>query len=204
MILKIKLPDEREVKIERIGSDSHFSHANIIKYCGRPYKDAHHMNCEMTSYWNSIIGPEDWVLHCGDFSFSPDRILHRLNGNIILLRGNHDKKRHGHLYAAVFNHLDIKVGEFNCRFQHFPVHPDEKYKKHGTQDLNLLKLYDFIICGHRHEAWVVKGQNINVGVDAWNMKMLTPDDLLRFMRKCRDEKIDFMLPKNNDFENEVI
>ncbi|MDT4962689.1 MAG: hypothetical protein QOF87_2336 [Pseudonocardiales bacterium] len=28
-------------------SDTHYGHANIIGFCGRPYADVHHMNVDL-------------------------------------------------------------------------------------------------------------------------------------------------------------
>ena len=75
-----------------ITSDNHFFHYNIIKYCNRPFKTYQEMNEEMIKKWNSVVGVNDIVLHLGDFAFKGKAYLirPRLNGTIILIRGNHD------------------------------------------------------------------------------------------------------------------
>lgn len=76
-------------------SDTHFYHKNIIKYCDRPFSDPHHMNEVLVANWNSVVGPDDVVLHVGDFAMGPKEnwsiIRQRLNGKIHLHLGNHDK-----------------------------------------------------------------------------------------------------------------
>lgn len=76
-------------------SDSHFCHANIIKYCNRPFKDVEQMNSELIRRWNSVVAPNDIVYHLGDLYLGPaDRahaLFSALNGYIILIRGNHDR-----------------------------------------------------------------------------------------------------------------
>ena len=41
-------------------SDTHFYHANVIKYCNRPYSDVIQMNKDIVKKWNSIVGKEDF------------------------------------------------------------------------------------------------------------------------------------------------
>ena len=50
-------------------SDTHFSHATIIKFCQRPFKDVSHMNDELVQRWNEVVGPDDIVFHLGDFAW---------------------------------------------------------------------------------------------------------------------------------------
>lgn len=75
-------------------SDTHFFHDNIIRYCKRPFQDAHEMNETLISNWNRVVGPYDVVLHLGDFSSGGHTewsdMLDRLNGKIHLILGNHD------------------------------------------------------------------------------------------------------------------
>ena len=74
-------------------SDTHFNHANIIKYCNRPQRDVKHMNEVMIANWNRHVSKKDTVYHLGDFAFNPTReLIESLNGRKRLVMGNHDKK----------------------------------------------------------------------------------------------------------------
>lgn len=76
-------------------SDTHFGHANVIKYSNRPWADVEAMNEGLIANWNDTIGKNDAVYHLGDFTLTT-RVeliqgwLSRLNGQIRLVRGNHD------------------------------------------------------------------------------------------------------------------
>jgi calcineurin-like phosphoesterase family protein len=168
-------------------SDHHFGHARIIEYCERPFGDVNEMNVKMTNYWNELIMPNDIVYYLGDFSFQSDRYIDRLNGKIILIRGNHDKERHLHLFDLAVDGIEMKIGEFRCFLTHWPIEVWKKYKA-GAPELEMLNIYDHIICGHVHEKWRVKEKNINVGVDVWDFKPIHMDELVRFMRKIKGEK----------------
>ena len=78
-------------------SDTHFDHANIIKYCERPFPHKDDMNGTIITNWNAVVRPEDHVYHLGDFAFcAPDKaanIARRLNGKKHLIKGNHDRSK---------------------------------------------------------------------------------------------------------------
>jgi calcineurin-like phosphoesterase family protein len=97
-----------------ITSDTHFRHANIIKFCKRaPFYDPNDFdengqwktkNLKYTksdtmtsvgiSNWNSVVKPDDIVYHLGDLCWGKTDqvldILRRLNGEIRFIWGNHD------------------------------------------------------------------------------------------------------------------
>ena len=75
-------------------ADTHFGHANIIKYANRPFASVAEMDATLIKNWNDTVGPDDDVYHLGDFSLtSPAKtrdILDQLNGRIHLIKGNHE------------------------------------------------------------------------------------------------------------------
>ena len=75
-----------------ITADNHFFHKNIIRYCNRPFNSVEEMNETMIKNWNDIVNDNDIVIHLGDFAFRnrAREIRSKLNGTIILIRGNHD------------------------------------------------------------------------------------------------------------------
>lgn len=97
-------------------SDSHFYHANIIKYCNRPFASVEEMNEKLIENWNSVVGKDDIVWHLGDFCLGPDQKKHipelvsKLNGRINLVLGNHDHNSVKFYYDAGFTRVyDRKV-----------------------------------------------------------------------------------------------
>ncbi len=77
-------------------SDTHYGHANVIKYAKRPYEDVDEMNEAMITNWNSVVRKGTAVYHLGDFALcdvdKATKIAKRLNGQKFLIFGNHDKR----------------------------------------------------------------------------------------------------------------
>jgi calcineurin-like phosphoesterase family protein len=84
----------------RFISDLHFSHANIIKYDGRPFTSLQEHDEYIVKEWNKVVSPEDDVYILGDIVLVNGvktieyrkEILSRLNGKLHLVKGNHDGK----------------------------------------------------------------------------------------------------------------
>lgn len=76
-------------------SDTHFNHANIIKYCKRPFSNIENMNKVIIQNWNDIVKENDVVFHLGDLGLGKREevfnLVKNLNGKKYLLKGNHDK-----------------------------------------------------------------------------------------------------------------
>ncbi len=75
-------------------SDTHFSHANIMKYCNRPWSNVEDMNETLINNWNKVVNKDSIIFHLGDFAWGNNwmPILNQLNGRKILILGNHDLK----------------------------------------------------------------------------------------------------------------
>jgi phosphoesterase len=73
-------------------ADTHFGSDNIIRYENRPFDSSAEMDKTLINNWNKTVNNGDTVFVLGDFCESDDekRILSKLNGTKILIRGNHD------------------------------------------------------------------------------------------------------------------
>lgn len=79
-------------------SDTHFGHKNICKFTNydgsplRPWDEVEEMDEEMVKRWNETVGPNDKVYHLGDVVINRKslEIMGRLNGDKVLIKGNHD------------------------------------------------------------------------------------------------------------------
>lgn len=80
-------------------SDTHFGHAGVCRFTLddgvtklRPWADPQEMDEAMVKLWNDRVRPNDKVYHLGDVVINRRAlsILDRLNGDKVLIRGNHD------------------------------------------------------------------------------------------------------------------
>lgn len=75
-------------------ADTHFGHANIIKYEKRPFASVSEMDKMLIQNWNNVVSESDEIFVLGDFSFynkeKTKEILQQLNGKKTLIMGNHD------------------------------------------------------------------------------------------------------------------
>lgn len=87
-------------------TDTHFGHENIIKYCNRPFQNAHEMNKYIIDQWVKHVMPEDMIFHLGDVAMNIKKdtvasIIHYLPGKKILIKGNHDNYKGLHWWTTV-------------------------------------------------------------------------------------------------------
>ena len=116
-----------------IVSDTHFGHVGVCKFIRddgtklRPWDDPQEMDEEMVKRWNETVRPNDKVYHLGDVVINRKALktLSRLNGDKILIKGNHDIFRLEE-YTAYFRDIRAYHVMNDIIFSHIPVHPDSK------------------------------------------------------------------------------
>lgn len=141
-------------------SDTHWHHSKIIEFCNRPFTSVEEMNEKLIENWNSVVKPGDTVFHLGDFCFGGSQawnsILDQLNGNILLIKGNHDEKslRQGYMlrFKWVGYQLHLLVEDRSIYLNHFPF-----LCYGGTyHDIPTWQLF-----GHVHSGPGANGKDIN-------------------------------------------
>ena len=109
-------------------SDTHFDHKNILKYCKRPFSSVEEMNQGLIDNWNSVVGKDDTVFHLGDVTFGGNtnliKYVSQLNGHIILIKGNHDRKLQQSICDKLFDYtcqqLTLNIDGITVFLNHFP------------------------------------------------------------------------------------
>jgi calcineurin-like phosphoesterase family protein len=182
--MKLKLPFY-------VISDTHWLHDNIVKYCGRP--EDH--NDRMVKNWNSVVGPDDVVLHLGDLAYGVrdydtggqdqektkwmlNPYISVLNGHKYLIKGNHDNFPDSWYedlgFTIVDSYFSVRYRKQRVTFTHVPV---------------VLTYKNEINChGHVHNTsfsgLTKRHLNMSVEVIDYTPKLIT---------KALDYKIDYQL-----------
>lgn len=128
-------------------SDTHFGHSAMyerpfLRPDGtplRPWSSTKEADEAMIERWNAIVKPTDKVYHLGDVAMPRIglEVLDRLNGDKVLVAGNHDwpwEKKLGNYFRSVRAYWKLD----NYTLSHVPIHPDS------------LRNFDGNIHGHLH------------------------------------------------------
>jgi calcineurin-like phosphoesterase family protein len=134
-------------------SDMHFGHSKMYdlpfrKSDGtpvRPFANSEQADEEMVRRWNDAVGPHDKVYVLGDVAIPMKGIetLGRLNGDKVLIAGNHDwpfEKKLGLYFRSVRAYWKLD----NFVLSHVPIHPGS------------LRGFDGNIHGHLHSGNVLR------------------------------------------------
>lgn len=138
-------------------SDTHFGHAGVCRFMRndgvtklRPFEDPAEMDEFMVKAWNERVGKNDKVYHLGDVVINRKAlgIMRRLNGDKVLIRGNHDIFRDDE-YRQHFRELRAYHVMNGMILSHIPIH-EESLGRFGVN-----------IHGHLHANRVMKDGDID-------------------------------------------
>lgn len=99
-------------------SDLHFGHENVLRFDNRPFATVEEMDSELIRRWNAKVGRGDLVYVLGDMIWKSRNddapaLIRSLNGQIILIKGNHDRFLHNarakDALAGIKDYDDIAV-----------------------------------------------------------------------------------------------
>lgn len=172
-------------------SDLHLGHANVIKYCKRPFKDADEMDETLVRNWNSVVRPGDRVYVLGDLCFhKPEKAkqtIGRLMGNIYLIAGNHDRdgmlKACGDRFIWIKDYFELKHEGQKVILSHYPFLTWNGCHR-GTWHLH----------GHCHgslpEDVSRYARRLDVGVDCHDFMPVSFEDVKGILEKKEFRPID--------------
>ena len=113
-------------------SDTHFGHTGVCRFVRndgvtklRPWDTAEEMDEFMVKAWNERVRPTDKVYHLGDVVINRKAlgIMRRLNGDKVLIRGNHDIFKDTD-YREHFRELRAYHVMNGMILSHIPIHSE--------------------------------------------------------------------------------
>jgi len=164
-------------------ADTHFGHLGVCKFLTkegeklRPWTTPEEMDEDMIEKWNKVVGPKDKVYHFGDVVINRKALktLHRLNGDKVLIKGNHDIFN---LKDYVEHFRDIRAYHVMNKYilSHIPVHTESKGRFVGN------------IHGHLHSNRVMIDDKIDpyyhcVSVEQIDFAPISFEDVMKRIRE---------------------
>lgn len=160
-------------------ADLHMGHTNLIKNGVRHFKDCQEHDETIITNWNNVVKKQDLIYIAGDCVWGGDfSLLSCLNGQKIVIKGNHDKKHdlnkakssniiNNWHYLKGITYKDNYI--FMC---HYPM-------------LSWDRAFHESYCafGHTHNTLeITKGRSMDVGVDANNFTPIHIDDFINKLK----------------------
>lgn len=169
------------------------------------------MNEALIENHNKVVAPSDMVYYLGDMCMGKLEdtlpLLKRLNGSKMLILGNHDRpsiayhhkkpearqkwsERYSEYFPVIRESLTLELlpGQ-DVLLCHYP-YLDLDFKDHEYEGryeaLQPINEGKWLIHGHVHGSWKVKGKQINVGVDVWDYAPVALDTVLNIIKENPD------------------
>lgn len=181
-------------------ADTHFGHKAMARTGKgwRPFDTLAEHDEHLIQQWNASVRPGDQVWHLGDVGMGHEQstlaCVARLNGTKHLIAGNHDPVWSGHrqshrhqrawmsLFESVQTFARRRIGKGeNFLLSHFPYSGDhvseDRFAEFRLRDTGLWLLH-----GHVHDEWAVRGRQVNVGVDVRCWRPVSLDEVVSIFR----------------------
>ena len=155
--------------------DTHFQHKALVQFFRKQFATVEEMDETMVENWNKRVKKGDRVYHLGDFALgaasSARVIADRLNGQIFLIRGNHDRVADHKLMADRFvwikDYFGLKIGEQKIYLCHYAM-----------RTWNCMHHGSWMLHGHSHGSLPeLDHRSFDVGVDCWNFAPVSYDEV---------------------------
>ena len=178
-------------------SDTHFGHDRDFIYGPRGFNSIAEHDQAVIERWNSLVTPEDVVYHLGDAMLGADHeyglnCLKQLNGDIYMIRGNHDTVTRWNEYYDVWPHITpihygyvLKAEGWKFYLCHY------KTETSCLENMTPVKNHLINLHGHTHSKQKFeddKPYQYNVALDAHNCFPVSiwqvQEDILNEVQKC--------------------
>ena len=183
--------------------DLHFGHKNVLTFDNRPFATVDEMDAELIRRWNNKVGKGDLVYALGDLIWKSRNndapaLIKSLNGQIILIKGNHDRFLHNSkakaALAGIKDYDDICVTledgtQRRVIISHYfiPMYIGHRYNAiHLHAHSHFSDEADFEIdFAEQLNRMGCKNEIYNVGCMYWNYEPVTLDEIIAHGKTIR-------------------
>lgn len=109
-------------------ADWHYGHGNCIRFDNRPYNSVEEMNTDLIERWNLAVHPDDTCYILGDMFWIKGKdaipVLELLNGNKVLVKGNHDRCNDGEFkscFTKIDEYIEVEDNGRRVVLCHYPI-----------------------------------------------------------------------------------
>jgi len=168
-----------------ITSNQQFGRQSAITKFGRKFNNIDEMNDHMIKQWNDTVSKDDLVYVAGNFAWDPDSVeyaVKRLNGNIIVMPGEHDTateeffKKFGNQDSVPLTFENIHIKKLNALNTVVSYWPLKDWPNKGKNSVSII--------GHPSNEYKTShiDRVINVTCDMWDYKPVNIKDLLQLFQ----------------------
>ena len=182
-----------------VTSDTHFGHDREFIWGPRGFASSEEHDKTIVANWNSVVFPEDTVYVLGDLMLGDNvkgtECINQLNGNIYVIRGNHDTdNRWNNVYANIekLNLIGwadvIHYKKYHFFLSHFPTNTT-------NIEAESLKQCTLNLFGHTHSKEKFREDipfYYNVALDAHNNCPVLLDNIIEEMKEKYNECLEFL------------
>lgn len=163
-------------------SDLHVAHELVA--VERGYSCSAEHDAAFADAWSRTVTKRDSVWLLGDLAASTPRpaleLLATLPGTKHLIAGNHDpvhplhgdshrqQRKYMEVFASVHTAGLRRIGNHQVLLSHFPYEGEGSDRRDRYPQWRLRDEGSWLVHGHVHDAWRIKGRQINVGFDQWS------------------------------------
>lgn len=174
-----------------VTADEHYGHENSIIYSKRPYTSLKEMEEDLIARHNEVVEKDDIVIHAGDFCLKGSKyawkIIERLNGTHIFLKGSHDywlPKKHPTRWEGIIEGQYVVI-------DHYPLRTWAR-SHYGSWQLH----------GHNHGRLPPIGKQLDVGVDTGNYYPYSWGNIVCIMNDEREDNPNLVTEEERQIRKE--
>ena len=168
-------------------ADLHLGHTNVLSLCNRPFLSVEEMDEALIANWNRRVKKNDTVYVIGDLIWDKKKAINylsKLQGNKILIQGNHDHdwlKTEGARthFREIVPYLEINFNGHPITMCHYPMLEWKNSRKNNSAKLG------YLVHGHIHNRTdslylplFQQEHALNAGVDINHYTPVSFDELI--------------------------